>query len=174
MAAEALILVAIGVLLTAYQASVRRQRVGLRTGAEVARRLARVDALTGLGNRRAFDEALDGRDRAGRARGHARSAIGLVDLDDLKRINDRFGHLEGDRCLREVARAMERVRARRPTAASAGAATSSWWCCPAPTATPPTTVLGRMAERGGRASARPRDGRADDAHLRRRPRSSRA
>ncbi len=107
MIAEGLILIALaGVLMgTLYQ--VRRQRVGLRTGAEVARRLARVDALTGLGNRRAFDEALTVA-AAGATRANTSLAVGLVDLDNLKRVNDDFGHLEGDRCLRDVARAMER------------------------------------------------------------------
>jgi diguanylate cyclase (GGDEF)-like protein len=108
MAAEALILIVIGVLLTAYQASVRRQRAGLEAGAEVARRLALVDDVTGLGNRRAFDEALTV--EVGRAvREHQPLSVGLVDVDNLKRINDRYGHLEGDRCLSEVARAMERA-----------------------------------------------------------------
>jgi diguanylate cyclase (GGDEF)-like protein len=108
MAAEALILIVIGVLLTAYTASVRRQRAGLEAGAEVARRLALVDDVTGLGNRRAFDEALTV--EVGRAlREHVPLSVGLVDVDNLKRINDRHGHLEGDRCLSEVARAMERA-----------------------------------------------------------------
>jgi len=107
MAAEALILVAIGVLLTAYQAGVRRQRMGLEAGAEVARRLARVDELTGLGNRRAFDEALTV-EIAQAGRDGRPLSVGLVDVDNLKRINDRHGHLEGDRCLGEVARAIER------------------------------------------------------------------
>jgi diguanylate cyclase (GGDEF)-like protein len=106
MAAEALILVSIGLLLTAYQAGVRRQRLGLRSGAEVARRLAGVDPLTGLGNRRAFDEALTVEiarcDRQG-----SPLVVGLVDLDNLKRINDRYGHMEGDRSLGKVARILE-------------------------------------------------------------------
>jgi two-component system cell cycle response regulator len=107
MAAEALILVVIGVLLTAYTAGVRRQRAGLEAGAEVERRLARVDEVTGLGNRRAFDEALTV--EIGRAaREQVPLSVGLVDVDNLKRINDRHGHLEGDRCLAEVARAIER------------------------------------------------------------------
>jgi diguanylate cyclase (GGDEF)-like protein len=108
MAAEALLLITIGLLLTAYLAGVRRQRLGLRSGAEVERRLARVDQLTGLGNRRAFDEALTV-EIARAARDARPLAVGLVDIDELARINDRHGHLEGDRCLGEVARAMERA-----------------------------------------------------------------
>lgn len=107
MAAEALILLVIGVLLTAYQAGVRRQRAGLQAGVEVARRLARVDEVTGLGNRRAFDEALTV-EIARAAREQVPLSVGLVDVDNLRRVNDRYGHLEGDRCLGEVARAIER------------------------------------------------------------------
>ena len=107
MAAEALILVALGALLTAYQTGIRRQRVGLRAGAEVARRLAGVDELTGLGNRRAFDEAITV-ETVQAQRERAPLSVGLVDMDNLRRINDLYGHLKGDRCLREVARAIER------------------------------------------------------------------
>jgi len=106
MAAEGLILLVLGLLLTAYQASVRRQRAGLEAGAEVERRLARVDTLTGLGNRRAFDEVLTVESMRA-AREGAPLSVGLVDVDDLRRVNDRHGHLQGDRCLGEVARAME-------------------------------------------------------------------
>jgi diguanylate cyclase (GGDEF)-like protein len=111
MAAEALLLIALGTVRTAYQTGVRRQRAGLEAGVEVARRLAGVDELTGLGNRRAFDEALTVETvRAERER--APLSVGLVDMDNLRRVNDLFGHLKGDRCLREVALAMERsVRA---------------------------------------------------------------
>jgi diguanylate cyclase (GGDEF)-like protein len=104
--AEILLLVAVGALLITYLHLVRRQRLGLRAGAEVARRLASVDALTGLGNRRAFDEVLTV-EMAGAARDGASLSIGLIDVDGLKSINDRFGHLEGDRCLADVARVME-------------------------------------------------------------------
>jgi two-component system, sensor histidine kinase LadS len=106
-AAEVLLLIAIGSVLISYLFYVRRQRAGLQAGAEVARRLARSDALTGLGNRRALDDMLTG-ETARSARQGIPLAVGLVDLDGLRRINDRFGHLEGDRCLREAARAMEK------------------------------------------------------------------
>jgi diguanylate cyclase (GGDEF)-like protein len=107
MAAEALILVVLGALLMRYQVGIRRQRAGWQAGAEVERRLARVDELTGLGNRRAFDEAVTVESvRAARER--VPLSIGLVDVDNLRRINDVHGHLEGDGTLREVARTIER------------------------------------------------------------------
>jgi diguanylate cyclase (GGDEF)-like protein len=107
-AANALLLLALGVVLISYLVIVRRQRAGLRSGEERQRRLARVDPLTGLGNRRAFDEALAA--EIGRAERDGSSlSVGLVDLDGLKQINDRWGHLEGDRCLRDVADAIRRV-----------------------------------------------------------------
>ncbi len=99
---EALLVVAIGIVLISYLFHVRRQRAGL----EVERRLARKDALTGVGNKRAFDETLTV-EVARAEREGAPLSIGLMDVDDLKRINDRFGHLEGDQCLRQAARLLE-------------------------------------------------------------------
>lgn len=64
-------------------------------------REARLDPLTGLANRLAFDEAiLRSIDRASRfAR---RGAVVFADLDRLKSVNDRFGHDIGDALLREI------------------------------------------------------------------------
>jgi diguanylate cyclase (GGDEF)-like protein len=94
---------------------VRAQRLGLRREGEKARRQARLDPLTGLLNRRAFDEDL-GRaiDRA-RASGQPLSVL-VGDLDDFKDFNDRFGHLEGDRVLQAVAASL-RAALRRPDVA---------------------------------------------------------
>jgi diguanylate cyclase (GGDEF)-like protein len=62
------------------------------------RRLSLTDSLTGLGNRRAFDDAL--RFEIGRARRHAQElALVLLDLDHFKRVNDQFGHAAGDEIL---------------------------------------------------------------------------
>lgn len=55
---------------------------------------ARIDPLTGLGNRRAF--AIESRQIARQARG---LLYGLIDLDDFKRINDVHGHATGDEIL---------------------------------------------------------------------------
>jgi diguanylate cyclase (GGDEF)-like protein len=68
-------------------------------------RTARLDAVTGLGNRRALDDAL------GALAGHRLAAV-LLDLDHFKAYNDRFGHLAGDAALARVGELMrETVRA---------------------------------------------------------------
>jgi diguanylate cyclase (GGDEF)-like protein len=62
---------------------------------------ARTDALTGLGNRRAWEAAL--RTEASRARREQRAlAVVVVDLDGLKLVNDAAGHLAGDDLLRKA------------------------------------------------------------------------
>ncbi len=67
--------------------------------------LSRVDALTGLGNRRAFDEALAV--ELARARRTARPlSLVMIDVDHFKMFNDRHGHLAGDEALAEVARVL--------------------------------------------------------------------
>jgi diguanylate cyclase len=74
-------------------------------------KLARTDPLTGVWNRRAFLERLH--DELARAR-RAGSAvcIAALDLDNFKRVNDRFGHPEGDAFLKQVAEALrETIRA---------------------------------------------------------------
>jgi diguanylate cyclase (GGDEF)-like protein len=76
-------------------AGVRAQRLA----GQAASREARVDPLTGLGNRRAFEEAI----ARETARDSGRLALVLIDVNDFKSINDRHGHPVGDECLRRVA-----------------------------------------------------------------------
>ena len=64
--------------------------------------LARLDPLTELPNRRALEEYLEQSIARGRREGRA-FAAGMVDLDDFKPINDRFGHEAGDKLLQCVA-----------------------------------------------------------------------
>ena len=74
--------------------------------------MARKDVLTGLANRRVFDEALRAEwDRARRNR--TSLSLLMIDVDHFKRFNDRYGHPAGDRCLAEVAAAIASV-VRRP------------------------------------------------------------
>jgi diguanylate cyclase (GGDEF)-like protein len=71
-----------------------------------ARRLADLDALTGLHNRRYFYETL-GREIARAHRYNRQLALIVIDLDDFKAINDRIGHLAGDAVLSDAA---DRIR----------------------------------------------------------------
>ncbi len=72
-----------------------------------AQRLACVDCLTGLYNRRQLENALVREvDRA--RRNGTPFTIVMLDLDDFKKVNDRYGHPTGDRVLREVAAAFRR------------------------------------------------------------------
>ncbi len=67
-----------------------------------AMRLALTDPLTGLGNHRHFQERLEGELEQAHERG-VPLTLCLLDVDDFKRINDRFGHPAGDRVLSELA-----------------------------------------------------------------------
>lgn len=64
-----------------------------------------LDGLTGLGNHRAFQEDLDARIEMAREE-RTPLALLMVDVDDLKRTNDRRGHAAGDEMLRTVAQIM--------------------------------------------------------------------
>jgi diguanylate cyclase (GGDEF)-like protein len=88
------------------------QRAELRAAVEEQRRLAddatqraSQDELTGLARRWRFDEELE-RQVAKARRSDARATLMLVDVDDLKRINDTLGHQAGDAVLRHVAGAI--------------------------------------------------------------------
>ena len=63
-----------------------------------------VDDLTGLNNRRYFMQALQGEVERARRSG-SRFALAIVDVDDFKTVNDRYGHPAGDEVLRQIARA---------------------------------------------------------------------
>ncbi len=80
-------------------------RFGLQTAYDRARLDSLLDGLTGLGNHRAFQEALD--DQMTSARDAKQPlALLMIDVDDLKQVNDRRGHVAGDEVLRAVAQIM--------------------------------------------------------------------
>jgi diguanylate cyclase (GGDEF)-like protein/PAS domain S-box-containing protein len=76
-----------------------------RTEEEV-RYQATHDALTGLANYREFMDTLESEVRRAERSHHSFSVL-LLDLDDLKRINDRLGHLAGNRALKRLAEIMK-------------------------------------------------------------------
>ena len=96
----------------ALDGELRNARASLELHNVSLRALADSDGLTGLGNRRLFEEALER--EVGRARrGGLPFAMILTDVDFFKKYNDRYGHVAGDVCLRQVALAIA-AGARRP------------------------------------------------------------
>ncbi len=77
----------------------------LLTSRTEVERLSRLDALTGLANRREYDNTFRTHWRLA-ARQQGKLALMVMDLDHFKRINDTYGHLAGDACLQQAARLM--------------------------------------------------------------------
>jgi diguanylate cyclase (GGDEF)-like protein len=111
-ATELILWTGLAMLMMLLMRTIRAQRFELQQEGDAARQLARIDPLTGLGNRRAFDEALDA--ELARAR-RAKTPLSLLvgDLDGFKAINDRYGHTVGDECLCDAATAL-RAAVRQP------------------------------------------------------------
>ena len=86
--------------------------LNLRFVNEQLAELSITDALTGIGNRRRFDQALAAEWARG-ARNRQPISLLLIDIDYFKRYNDRYGHQEGDMCLRQVATILSQC-VRRP------------------------------------------------------------
>lgn len=79
--------------------------------ADETRRISTVDSLTGVANRRQFDDSLQREWRRAR-RARDPLALLMVDVDHFKLFNDRYGHPAGDACLRSVAQALVRASLR--------------------------------------------------------------
>jgi two-component system chemotaxis family response regulator WspR len=79
----------------------------------VLQRLMNSDGLTGLSNRRHFDEYLELEWRRA-TREQTQLSLMMIDVDYFKAYNDNFGHLEGDEALRQVAKAI-RASSSRPS-----------------------------------------------------------
>jgi diguanylate cyclase (GGDEF)-like protein len=75
------------------------------------RRIATIDPLTGVANRRRFDESLEREWRRGQ-RANEPLALLMIDVDHFKLFNDRYGHPMGDACLCFVAKALGRTTLR--------------------------------------------------------------
>jgi diguanylate cyclase (GGDEF)-like protein len=89
----------------------------LHLSRERAERLARIDMLSGLQNRRAFYEAGEQALVDASPREALPASLLMIDIDHFKTINDRFGHAAGDAAIRDIA---ARIGELLPTGASAG------------------------------------------------------
>ena len=88
-----------------HAAVLESERTDLREAYDRARLNSLRDGLTGLGNHRAFQEELDAQVAAARD-DESPLALLIIDVDDLKKINDRKGHAAGDELLRTVSQVM--------------------------------------------------------------------
>lgn len=79
-----------------------RTHLTLKAQADQLRSLAYLDGLTGVANRRRFEDALQVEWRACRRAGQPLSLL-MIDVDHFKQFNDHYGHLAGDGCLQRVA-----------------------------------------------------------------------
>nr|WP_063572763.1 GGDEF domain-containing protein [Luteibacter rhizovicinus] len=99
----ALAMLAYVVRVTQTQFWFARTRDRLAEALSTVERVSLLDELTGIPNRRAFDQALDERTKEAAREQRALSVL-MIDIDHFKTFNDTFGHLEGDVALRSVAR----------------------------------------------------------------------
>jgi len=79
-----------------------KTQLTLKFQSDLLRKLVFLDGLTGVYNRRYFDQQL-GMEWARAARGNTPLSLLMIDVDYFKRFNDRYGHQDGDECLRQVA-----------------------------------------------------------------------
>jgi diguanylate cyclase (GGDEF)-like protein/PAS domain S-box-containing protein len=82
----------------------KRTEEHLQSAYRAMETLVVVDALTGIANRRRFDEALTTEWRRALREGNKLSLL-LIDADHFKRYNDTYGHVRGDSCLKQIAEA---------------------------------------------------------------------
>jgi len=90
-----------------------RTHLELKRARDLLERLASIDGLTGIANRRQFDAFID-QEWKRATRTNSWFSLALIDVDEFKKFNDTYGHARGDECLRSIARAMLSV-ARRPS-----------------------------------------------------------
>ncbi len=81
-----------------------RNHLELKRHRDLLADMAAIDGLTGIPNRRRFDEVLHMEWHRAQRTGKPLSLL-MIDIDHFKRYNDSYGHLQGDDCLRDVARA---------------------------------------------------------------------
>jgi diguanylate cyclase (GGDEF)-like protein len=90
-----------------------RNHLQLKRYQDMLERLLVLDGLTGIANRRRFDEALEHEWLRSRRQGTTLSLL-IIDVDCFKPYNDNYGHAAGDECLKQVAHVLA-DGARRPS-----------------------------------------------------------
>jgi len=90
-----------------------RTHLTLKRQSDAMRELTLTDALTGVANRRSFNDAIQNEWRRCARSGMPLSVV-MIDIDHFKRYNDAYGHQAGDACLKQVASTMLQCAGRPP------------------------------------------------------------
>jgi diguanylate cyclase (GGDEF)-like protein/hemerythrin-like metal-binding protein len=114
------------------------------------------DGLTGIANRRRFDEALS-QEYARHVRSGAELSLILLDIDHFKAFNDNYGHLAGDDCLRQIGRVIADCAA-RPADLAARYGGEEFACILPETDDTGAVIIAEQIRRGIQALAIPHKG----------------
>ena len=90
-----------------------RSQLTIKRQADAMRELSLTDSLTGVANRRSFNDTMDSEWRRC-ARDGVPMALIMADIDHFKDYNDTYGHQAGDLCLQQVSAALRRCAVRPP------------------------------------------------------------
>ncbi|MFC1857026.1 diguanylate cyclase [Thermodesulfobacteriota bacterium] len=85
-----------------------KTHLSLKSKIDLLENLASIDGLTGIPNRRRFDEVLENEWRRAIRTSIFLSLI-MIDIDNFKQFNDTYGHADGDKCLRIVAQTLSNI-----------------------------------------------------------------
>ena len=85
-----------------------KNHLELKRNRDILETLSVTDALTGIANRRRFDEFLN-YEWVRAIRGESTISLIMTDIDHFKLFNDNYGHPEGDKCLQKVAHALNKT-----------------------------------------------------------------
>ena len=103
--------------LAKWNKEINEKNIQLAEANAVVLAMARTDGLTGIANRRWFDESL-AQELARAIRSQTPIGLLLIDIDWFKPFNDNYGHSAGDDCLKAVAQAIQNVVKRPPDMAA--------------------------------------------------------
>ena len=88
-----------------------RTQLQLKQQADLLKAISQIDGLTGVANRRRFDQQLE-LDWRRCQRSNEPLSLLLLDIDYFKQYNDELGHVAGDECLRQIARSLQQCLGR--------------------------------------------------------------
>lgn len=82
-----------------------KNHVELKRSKDLLRQMSYIDGLTGIYNRRLFDQTIE-REWRRAIRNSSEISLIMIDIDYFKKYNDTYGHIEGDNCLKKISKVL--------------------------------------------------------------------